>query len=266
VSVRGAPYDFRLAQNEQQDYFAALKQLVEETYAANQNQKVTFIAHSLGNLYLLYFLNRQPQDWKDKYVSSFIGMGGPWGGAVKALKVIATGDDLDIAVVSRSKMREILRTNPSVTALIPSDKFWAKNETLISTPEKVYNLGNLREFFHDLDFDQGWQFYQETKGLTYDLTPPRVKVHCLSGTGVSTPGVYYYKNGGFPDAIPIVVTDDGDGTVNRRSLDACGLWSTQQPEAVVAKTFAGAGHRQMTRDKNVLDHIMTILFPENPDH
>lgn len=63
-----------------------------------------------------------------------------------------------------------------VVALFPRDKFWAKNETLISTPEKVYNLANIREFFSDINYDEGWEFYQDTKNLVYDLTPPRVKV------------------------------------------------------------------------------------------
>lgn len=100
--------------DEQGQYFVALKALVEDTYELNHKTPVTFIAHSLGCLYLLYFLNRQTQDWKDKYVSSFMGLGGPWGGAVKPLKVIASGDDLGISIVSHSRMREVLRTNPSV--------------------------------------------------------------------------------------------------------------------------------------------------------
>ncbi|XP_055341491.1 phospholipase A2 group XV-like [Paramacrobiotus metropolitanus] len=260
VSVRGAPYDFRKAQNEQEEYFILLKKLVEDTYAANGNHKVTLIGHSLGCLFSLYFLNHQTQEWKDKYINAFIGMGGPWGGAVKPIKVIATGDDLDIAIVSRSKIKDILRTNPSVAALLPSDKFWAKNETLIYTPQKVYNLGNLREFFYDLDFPEGWEFYQDTKNLVYDLIPPGVKTYCLSGTGTATPATYVYKEGGFPKKIPMVISEDGDGTVNRRSLDGCERWKGKQRDEVVTKTFPGAGHRQMTRDKQVLDYIREILF------
>ena len=59
---------------------------------------------------------------------------------------------------------------------MPTDKFWAKNETLISTPDKSYSLGNIHEFFTDLNYDDGWEFYQDTKNLVYDLTPPGVKV------------------------------------------------------------------------------------------
>lgn len=102
--------------DEQQEYFVALKKLVEDTYELNKQSKITFIGHSLGCLYTLYFLNTQSDTWKDKYVLNFIAMGGPWGGAVKPMKVIATGDDLDIAIVSRSRIRDVLRTNPSVSS------------------------------------------------------------------------------------------------------------------------------------------------------
>lgn len=59
----------------------------------------------------------------------------------------------------------------------------------------------------------------------------------------------------------MVATDDGDGTVNRRSLDGCSLWEGKQKQLVVSKKFAGAGHRQMTRDDQVLNYIQSILFP-----
>lgn len=39
---------------------------------------------------MLYFLNRQPQQWKDTYVKSFVTLAGPWGGAVKGTKVLQT--------------------------------------------------------------------------------------------------------------------------------------------------------------------------------
>ncbi|GAV04642.1 hypothetical protein RvY_14900 [Ramazzottius varieornatus] len=265
VTVRGAPYDFRKAPNEQEQYFKDLKKLTENTYEDNHQTKITYVAHSLGNLYLLYFLNRQPQEWKDKYVSSFVGMGGPWGGAVKAMKVIASGDDLNIPIVSRSRMGEVLRTAPSSIFLIPNEKFWPLNATLVSTPNKKYSLGNLRDFFADLDLLDGWEIYQDVKNLTQSLVPPNVKVYCVSGTGVSTPAEYIYPPGGFPTACPGIVMEDGDGTVNRRSLDACGLWATQQRQPVISRTFAGAGHRQMTRNDEVLSYLISILFPEFPE-
>lgn len=63
-----------------------------------------------------------------------------------------------------------------VVALLPTDKFWKLNESLIVTPQKSYSLGNLKEFFHDINFPEGWDFYMDTKSLVYDLIPPKVNV------------------------------------------------------------------------------------------
>ena len=45
----------------------------------------------MGSPMTLYFLNQQTQAWKDKYIKSWISLGGCWAGTVKALKVYAQG-------------------------------------------------------------------------------------------------------------------------------------------------------------------------------
>lgn len=76
--------------DENEDYFVQLQNLVEEMYNQYQ-QPVYLLGHSLGCQYILYFLNHKPQSWKDKYVKGFISLGAPWGGAVKTLRVLASG-------------------------------------------------------------------------------------------------------------------------------------------------------------------------------
>lgn len=73
------------------DYFKDLQELVEETYQKNNNTRVVVIGHSMGNPVFLYFLNRQPQSWKDKFIQSFVTLAGVWGGAVKPLRLMASG-------------------------------------------------------------------------------------------------------------------------------------------------------------------------------
>lgn len=76
--------------DENQEYFTKLQDLVEEMYDQYQ-QPVYLLGHSMGCHYVLYFLNHQPQAWKDKYIRGFISLGAPWGGAVKPLRVLASG-------------------------------------------------------------------------------------------------------------------------------------------------------------------------------
>ena len=45
----------------------------------------------MGNPMILYFLNQKPQSWKDQYIKSFISMSGPYGGAAKTLRLMASG-------------------------------------------------------------------------------------------------------------------------------------------------------------------------------
>lgn len=77
--------------DENAEYFVMLKNLVEEMYNQYQHP-VYLLGHSMGSHYVLYFLNHQDQAWKDQYIRGFISLGAPWGGAVKPLRVLASGN------------------------------------------------------------------------------------------------------------------------------------------------------------------------------
>lgn len=68
-----------------------MKALVEDTFTQTNGQKTVFITHSMGSPMTLYFLNHQTQDWKNKYIKTWISLAGCWGGTIKALKVFAQG-------------------------------------------------------------------------------------------------------------------------------------------------------------------------------
>lgn len=88
---------------------------------------------------------------------------------------------------------------------------------------------------------------------------PGVEVHCLHGYGVNTTEKLMYKPGDFPQNYPILVKGDGDGTVNRRSLESCNYWQNSQKQKVHHQAFLHIDHMSILKDVNVINYILQIV-------
>uniref|UniRef100_A0A1B0C7T2 AB hydrolase-1 domain-containing protein n=1 Tax=Glossina palpalis gambiensis TaxID=67801 RepID=A0A1B0C7T2_9MUSC len=240
-NIRGAPYDFRKAPNENRQYFIDLKELVEATYEANNQIPITFIAHSMGSPMILVFLQQQTSEWKAKYIARVISLAGAWAGSIKALKVYAMGDDLDSFLLSGKILKEEQISNPSTAWLLPSPLFWGGDEVLVKTPKRSYTMGQLEQFFNDLGFRNGWEMRKNTMRYVLNFNAPDVELHCIY------------------DWTPTLVMGLGDGTVNRRSLRACKYWSGYQAANISNVVFSGVNHMGILKNKKVLDYITRIL-------
>nr|XP_026489289.1 group XV phospholipase A2-like [Vanessa tameamea] len=261
VSLRGAPYDFRRAPNENGEFFIKLKSLVEETYAMNNNSAVTFIVHSMGGSMGLHFLRLQKQSWKDQYIRRMISLSTPWGGAMKALKVFAIGDDLGSLMLSESTLRTEQITCPSLAWLLPSPNFWKPSEVLVQTDKFNYTINDLQKLFIDMELPNAWEMRRDTEEFSRDFSAPGVELHCLYGYNVSTVERLVYKAGSWLDGSPTLARGDGDGTVNLRSLSACERWRAARPRAHPLKSLAlsGAEHLRILHDPRVVAYLTTVL-------
>ncbi|XP_061825884.1 phosphatidylcholine-sterol acyltransferase [Nerophis lumbriciformis] len=257
-TVRGAPYDWRLTPNQNAEYFMKLKELVEQMY--NQYlQPVYLLGHSMGCHYVLYFLNSQPQAWKDKYIRGFISLAAPWGGAIKVLRVMASGENDGIPMISNIKIREEQRMATTNPWMLPTEKTWPKDHVFLSTPTFNYTYQDYRRYFTDIHFEDGWYMWEDSKNLTSELHPPGVEVWCMYGVGIPTAVTQIYDEH-FPNADPIdFVYDDGDDTVDRRSMSLCKRWVGQQNKPVHVTEYRGLPHLDIVFNEKVLIQIQKIL-------
>ncbi|ELK25582.1 Group XV phospholipase A2 [Myotis davidii] len=255
--VRGAPYDWRRAPNENGPYFLALREMIEEMHQL-YGGPVVLVAHSMGNMYTLYFLQRQPQAWKDKYIRAFVALGAPWGGVAKTFRVLASGDNNRIPVISPVKIREQQRTAVSTSWLLPYNYTWSPEKVFVRTSTTNYTLRDYRQFFQDIGFEDGWLMRQDTEGLVEAMMPPGVPLHCLYGTGVPTPDSFYYES--FPDRDPKIYFGDGDGTVNLQSALQCQTWRSRQEHQVSLQELPGSEHIEMLANATTLAYLKLLLL------
>ncbi|CAG5958426.1 unnamed protein product [Menidia menidia] len=244
--------------DENKEYFLALQQMIEEM-AEKAGGPVVLIAHSMGNMYTLYFLNQQPQAWKDKYIKAFVCLGAPWAGVAKTLRVVTSGDNNRIPVISSLKIRSQQRTAISTNWLLPYAHSWPKDQVLIQTPKANYTVQDYERLYSDIGFQDGWLMRQDTEPLVSELRPPGVEVHCLYGSGVPTAAAYSYSDK-FPDVEPAVLYGNGDGTVNLQSAVQCKRWAGRQRPPVTLKELPGNEHVNMLTNFTTVAYIKTVLF------
>lgn len=147
-------------------------------------------------------------------------------------------------------------TNPW---MIPSEEAWSKDHTFISTPFFNYTNQDYQQFFKDIDFEDGWYMWEDTRNLTAGLPTPGVEVYCFYGVGLPTPVTYVYDEE-FPNADPVdIIYDDGDDTVDSRSMSLCKRWIGKQDQAVHVTEFRGMAHLDMVFNHKVLTAVQRIL-------
>jgi len=258
-SIRAAPYDFRKAPNEQQEYFKKLRSLVEETYHMNQDTPVVLLSHSMGGPMTLHFLYNQDVNWKKKFIKSFISLAAPWGGTMKSMKNYAEGDNFDISIFSSETLKQAAVTFPSVAWMMPSGAFWKQDEELVSANRMEYTLSNLEDFFYKYKQPQAWKLYKDVLNYTNHQEPPGVEVHCLYGSNVTnTLEQLRYDES---EQANHVYSSDGDGTVNLRSLQGCRKWIRPE-EKVYYSEYENVGHLDIMKNSNVINYIKRVVCSE----
>lgn len=267
----GAPYDFRYGLASEghpcevgSTYLQNLKQLIENASNLNGGEPIILISHSLGGLYALQLLNRNPLSWRQQYIKHFIALSAPWGGTVDEMLTFASGNALGVPLVNPLLVRNEQRSSESNLWLMPRKKQFPSETPLVITPDSSYSSFDISRFLEDIGFEEGVHPY-ETRilPLVEKLVAPGVPVTCIVGNGVPTPETLYYGEKGF-DEQPEILYGDGDGTVNMVSLLALeDEWRDEENQKLKVIKLAGISHMDILKDVTALEHIIDVLSAIN---
>jgi len=259
VNLFGAPYDWRMAPGSHQNYFGALKTLIETAFFTNNQTKVIVVAHSMGTTFTHFFFNSLPQAWKDKFINRWVPISPPWIGAVEAVQSLASGDDFSIPILSNDDARRLERTFESPFHLLPLPNYWG-DAVFVVTPKKNYTAKNYNALFDDMGVDYGSEKYQLISKQYGPDSPPFIDTYCLYGYNMSTVVQLHFEKGDF-DAKPKQVMGDGDGTVPTFSLQFCQNWRGKMNQTLMVKAYPNQDHVDILQDKDFVNDLLAIILP-----
>jgi lysophospholipase-3 len=256
INLHGAPYDFRYGpQSQPGDFHGKLKELVEEAHAQN-GDRVTLLAHSMGGIMAHDFLRQQSQAWKARHIRQLVTLSTPWKGTVTMLHAVLSGYTWGFSLGSE-EVRRAQRYAESGFALLPSSTNWGEHEVIVQAAERNYTTREYEALLQDAGFQTGFQIYERLKSSLDDLVHPGVPVHCFYVHGIPTPHTLVYEDNF--DEQPTHLFEDGDGSVLIRSLRACDVWhSSEHPLNIVA--FNSMNHNQMISSEEVMKKLHRIIL------
>ena len=265
----GAPYDWRMNPVAVTDYYAQLKELVEQVYASTGNQKVSLYGISAGAMTTHNFMvTYVDQAWKDKYIKKIILHGPSYGGAGEALEcvwdetisflpgVYHTDDvhDLTVTVPTLHAHLPNFKLNENYTFMIGPDGTQYKAKDL---PDLILEQGKIPDNARPI-FDASLPYVKR------DIVPPGVPTYILFNSALQTPLGWDFSQGWDKKGDLLYVL--GDGTIAKDALYyGCNYWGDEFPTLchdllIEDEDYSHAG--QLVKD-DVQDIIYNALVDDS---
>ncbi|CDU18983.1 lecithin:cholesterol acyltransferase [Plasmodium yoelii] len=144
--ILSAPYDWRFPLSQQK--YEVLKSHIEYIYGLKKGTKVDLIGHSLGGLFINYFLSQfVDEEWKKKYINIVMHINVPFAGSIKAIRALLySSKDYTLfklrnilkVSISGSLMKAISHNMGSPFDLIPYRKYYDRDQIVV-----IINMGKL---------------------------------------------------------------------------------------------------------------------------
>ena len=185
-------------------------------------------------------------------------------GTLLAVEMHVSGYDMEIDALDRVVIRDQQRSFESSVLLLPyaTARSRSSSEVVLTTPLRNYTVDDYPELYDAIGHPEGRLKLEAIRAAGYDFLERGmgVPVHCFYSGGTETPERLVYDSmSAFPDSEPRREMGDGDGTVNRRSLEACRHWKHVQPQhPVYEKYHPGIGHRELLHQPRLIDDILDV--------
>ena len=226
-----------------------------------------------------------PYSWRKKHIKNFVSIGAPWAGAPKALKMITSGENQRVPVLSPNLLRIAERSWPSTYLLLPNPLGSPKHPLIQVDGYRNYTASQYRDFFgyvkktqvpaDDNSFQYSEALYSQYSGqhIMGSANSLGLPTTCICGVGVdTTETLRWYKKKRFPDYTPYETSGSGDGTVPTWScLDSCKKMETQEASKEYPEKFESIGLNWIdagreSRDRRGIPTIVwdsRVLRPKN---
>jgi len=235
-TLRSGAFDWRKGPNEYivDDDLKNIKKLIEDTYKENGNTKVHLLGHSyggpIGNFFLSDFVD---QEWKDRFIKSFIPYGSAYDGSVSTMLQLVRTSNRGPSYVNKAFV-ELAKSLSSTSWLLPTSDYWSE-KILVETSKGKYYGKDLFQYFKDYNMEMMMQNHKNN--LRFSKTKaPNVPVNCFYGINIPTITGYKLNE---DNSVQALHREDGDGTVPLRGLKVCDSFSRRQnPIKYPVKIFA----------------------------
>lgn len=259
--LRGAPFDFRRSPDLNKDLVPSIKSMIEQMHSIN-DKSVILMSHSSGSRLTYYFLKQMSEEWKDKYVRSFISIAGSFGGSVGTLVAVVSGQYDGPFGLKQEKSIELHRSFPGF--LFDSPHAEAFNDTTIFKYDgKNYSAADMIEILKIIGHKDGVKQWPKIDNLIPDMRDPGVDLICIKGKGLPT-----WENIVFTEPYterapkPDIIRGDGDGVVNAISADVCKRWNGRKNPPTFAD-YENIKHLDMVTNYDVLSFVQKQVVKLN---
>lgn len=218
-TLLGYPWDFRfiLDPTIREHTFSQLRDKIEEVVHL-QNRRVTFVCHSLGGVLIKWFLEEfVNEEWMANYVEKLILVNVPYGGTPNAVKAIFIGDYF-VPYFNHFFVEE-LRINSGTIMSLPNTLAYNKNDVYWYSDDikKAYSLNS---YFEETTHNIGFKIWRDLymKHLINIGKINTIPTVIFNSCDIETPASFWSKS--CKDTPYRVITEDGDGVISSRSLNA----------------------------------------------